>query len=1253
MTELDLHTLLSSVVGLNVLFTIVLAVFCRTQRVFRGFQFWTVGSFLMTIASVLLRFTDVEPAILAGVVAGSLMVLSAVLWLEGMRMFLGREGFDYRLLAIPVVVALLLVFLSYMRDDQAAAIVIVSLAMSVVFLAIAVSTILRAPKRDRAAYAAAAGPFGLYGCVMLTRGVHWAIERPASSGAFDHGGLDISFLLVALVLNAISIMVFVTLNHWRTTQELKAEKRLSDDARVRQENIIAFLPDCTFVVDTEGMIVAWNRAAETQLDVLASDALRRPAAEVFEGAGSNVGYLLARLVLDSSLTVTDRFREVERQGETLSAVMDGVRPDGSTFVAWVRAVPLRDADGNVTGAVESIRDITARLRVEELLKESEKRYGSLFEFSADAVLVSRAGGPILDVNPAACSMFRMTRQELCGATLESMVQKSLTTDAVPGRRESGGHAPERGIFLRGDGSPLVAEGTSTIIPDSGDPPICFSILRDISERFEYECQLAESEERFRTLVEQAPQPIFIQVEGRFAYANRAAKDLFGESAGSPLVGQLIEDRMHEEFRETLRDRMRLTDEGRAVPLMGRTVLDMDGNPIEVEASAVPFTYRGKPGALVFASDITARKRAEAELRDSAARLERAQAVARMGDFEFDLASRMFVLSAESRRILGLNGDTGRIPSHEFAAMVHEDDLPQLMAEMQTHAQPPEAGEFEFRLRLGDGTIRTVRSLSDVTLDESGLLAKVVGTLQDVTEERAAEEALRLTQYSVDNASDAVFWTDADGRIIYASDSACESLGYQREELFMMRVWEIDPMETEEGFREKWELVHDSGGFVFETVHCRRNGEVFPAEVSLNHVAYRGRELNCVFARDISERRRAEAALKDSEDRLRQSQKMEAVGRLAGGIAHDFNNLLTTIIGYSDLVSDDKAVKGLPVEGDVREIKAAAERAGALTRQILAFSRRQALRPSVVSLNDILTGMEPLLVRTLGEDIELVIKRAPDLATAEVDRHQFEQVVMNLAVNARDAMPLGGLLTFETANLELDDDSCGVHPDRRPGAYVALTATDTGVGMDLQTASHIFEPFFTTKGVGQGTGLGLSTVHGIVHQSGGTIDVFSEPGAGSMFRVLLPQAESGASEDTDADLVVQPARSGETVLVVEDDAALRTLVSRMLETLGYKTIVADDGETALAFLGDDRVRINLLLTDIVLPGALRGDALAQRAVTLRPGLPVVHMSGYAQSALARGGRLDEGVNFITKPFTSDALARIVREVLDRSGSGGVV
>jgi two-component system, cell cycle sensor histidine kinase and response regulator CckA len=1253
MTELDLHTLLSSVVGLNVLFTIVLALFCRTQRVYRGFRLWTVGSFLMTVASVLLRFTEAEPALVAGVVAGSLMVLSAVIWLEGMRIFLGREGFDYRLLAVPVAVAVLLVFLSYMRDDLAVGIVIVSIATSLVFLAIAASTIFRAPRSNRAGFAAAAGPFALYGCVMLARGLYWAIERPANSGVFDHNGFDISLLFMALVLNAISIMVFVSLNHWRTTQELEAEKHLSDGVRVRQENIIAFLPDCTFVVDAEGLIVAWNKAAEAQLGVPASEALGRPAAEVFRGNGGDPGPLLAQLVLDSSLAVPDRFREVERQGETLSAVMDGIRLDGSTFVAWVRAVPLRDASGKVTGAVESIRDITARLRTEELLEESEKRYGSLFEFTPDAVLVSRAGGAILDVNPAACSMFRMTRNELCGATLSSIIQTSMTTDAVPGRWGRGGHASERSVVLHEDGSALVAEGTSTIIPDSGDPPICFTILRDISERFEYECQLAESEERFRTLVEQAPQPIFLQVEGRFAYANRAAKDLFRESADAPLVGQLIEDRMHEEFRQTLRDRMRLTDEGRVAPLMGRTVLDMEGNPIEVEASAVPFTYRGKRGALVFASDVTTRIRAEAELRDSAARLEKAQAVARMGDFEFDLASRTFVLSAESRRILGLNGGVGRIPGHEFSAMIHEDDLPQLMAGMQTHRQPPEGGEFEFRLRLADGAIRTVRSLSDVVLDESGRLAKVVGTLQDVTEERAAEEALRLTQYSVDNASDAVFWTDADGCIIYASDSACESLGYKREELFTMRVWEIDPMETEEGFREKWDSVHDAGGFVFETVHCRRNGEVFPAEVSLNHVTYRGRELNCVFARDISERRRTEAALKDSEDRLRQSQKMEAVGRLAGGIAHDFNNLLTTIIGYSDLVLGNEAVSGLPVEGDVREIKAAAERAGALTRQILAFSRRQALRPTVVSLNEILTGMEPLLVRTLGEDIELVISMDPDLATAEVDSHQFEQVIMNLAVNARDAMPLGGRLTFETANLDLDDDSCGVDPDRRPGAYVALTATDTGVGMDSLTASHIFEPFFTTKGVGQGTGLGLSTVHGIVHQSGGTIDVFSEPGAGSMFRVLLPQAEPGDAEDVDPDSVAPPARGGETVLVVEDDAALRTLVSRMLETLGYRTIVADDGERALAFLGDDGARIDLLLTDIVLPGALRGDVLALRAVTLRPGLPVIHMSGYAQNALAHGGRLNEGVNFIAKPFTSDALAKIVREVLDRSGSGGVV
>ena len=403
--------------------------------------------------------------------------------------------------------------------------------------------------------------------------------------------------------------------------------------------------------------------------------------------------------------------------------------------------------------------------------------------------------------------------------------------------------------------------------------------------------------------------------------------------------------------------------------------------------------------------------------------------------------------------------------------------------------------------------------------------------------------------------------------------------------------------------------------------------------------------------DITEHKQAEEALRQSEEQLRQSQKMEAVGQLAGGIAHDCNNLLTAVLGYSDMILASGASSLEEVRSDVEEIKLAGERASALTKQILAFSRRQALRPTVVSLDEVLAGMESLLSRTLGENIDLVCVNNPDLGHVQADAHQFEQVIMNLALNARDAMVSGGRLTLETANVELGEQYCRTHPEAVPGSYVMLSVSDTGVGMDEATCERVFEPFFTTKAPGQGTGLGLATVYGTVRQSSGSISVYSEPGKGTSFKIYLPRA---AQPGIPAEIVIprrESARGSETVMVVEDEAALRNLVERILGGAGYTTHAFGSAAEALGAFERGEYAIDLLLTDVMLSGAIQGDDLARAVRAARPDLPVLFMSGYARNAIVHAGRLDEGVNFLEKPFTAEALTNTVREVLD-SGDGSV-
>ncbi len=399
--------------------------------------------------------------------------------------------------------------------------------------------------------------------------------------------------------------------------------------------------------------------------------------------------------------------------------------------------------------------------------------------------------------------------------------------------------------------------------------------------------------------------------------------------------------------------------------------------------------------------------------------------------------------------------------------------------------------------------------------------------------------------------------------------------------------------------------------------------------------------------DITERRRL-------EQHLRQVEKMEAVGQLAGGIAHDFNNLLTAILGYSELLGSHEAVIASGLQEDVLAITQAAQRGAALTRQMLAFARREEIKPQTVSINEILLGIAPLLRRSLGEHIELVLSPQPDLGLVEADSHQIERVIMNLALNAKDAMPDGGRLVIQTADVELGPDYCRTRGDVSPGPYVMLTVTDTGCGMEESILEHIFEPFFTTKRPGEGTGLGLSTVYGIVRQSGGHIAVESSPGKGSTFRIYLPRKgrESRSSEDSGPGLTGERgAGKGQVIVVVEDEGPVRELVRRILVGEGYQVLAFGCPTDALEMLRENGGRVDLLLSDVVLPGPMQGQDLADAALALRPGLPIVFMSGYTREATLLGGRIDPEPGYLQKPFTREALVGEVRNRLQAAGPGG--
>jgi two-component system, cell cycle sensor histidine kinase and response regulator CckA len=390
-----------------------------------------------------------------------------------------------------------------------------------------------------------------------------------------------------------------------------------------------------------------------------------------------------------------------------------------------------------------------------------------------------------------------------------------------------------------------------------------------------------------------------------------------------------------------------------------------------------------------------------------------------------------------------------------------------------------------------------------------------------------------------------------------------------------------------------------------------------------------------IARDVTARKQLEA-------QFLQAQKMEAIGILAGGVAHDFNNLLNVINGYCELVLEDTAEDD-PKHNDLEQISLAGKRAASLTSQLLAFSRKQILQPEILDLNDAVIGMSSMLRRLIRESIDLVTIARPDLGLINADPGQIQQIVMNLAVNARDAMPHGGKLTIETANVDLDEDYAREHPDVKAGPHVMLAISDNGLGMDDGTKSHLFEPFFTTKGKGEGTGLGLSTVYGIIKQSNGFIWVYSELGKGTTFKMYFPRAEGDLSRLTGEGQLEQRARGTETVLITEDESSVRALAARILRDRGYTVLEASNGKQALDIAKEYAGEIHLALTDVVMPG-IGGRELVSQLASVRPGIRALYVSGYTDDAIVHHGILDTGVAFLQKPFTVESLARKVREVI---------
>lgn len=673
------------------------------------------------------------------------------------------------------------------------------------------------------------------------------------------------------------------------------------------------------------------------------------------------------------------------------------------------------------------------------------------------------------------------------------------------------------------------------------------------------------------------------------------------------------------------------------------ITNRNGQRLWIKTMAVPVTENGRvvrvSGNII---DITDRKKAEEELRNSDQRFRLLANLAPVGLIISNIDEKVLFCS---QRFIDMFGyDINDMPSAD---------------EWWPLAYPDPTVREEIRSKWVTSLARARNEGIDVMPLECVVKCKDGGTLQveirvattpdlnfivfsDITARKIAEDNLQRTQFTMDHAYDSILWVDRDANIIYVNERACSKIGYTREELLHMKVFDIDPDFKPEGWEEHVKKLKREGSVRFQSRHVTKDGRYYPVEVTGNYLEYEGKFYSCAFDRDISERIQAEEEKSRLQEHLNQAQKMESVGRLAGGVAHDFNNMLGVILGHTGMALEHVDPEH-PIYLDLIQIQKAAVRSENLTRQLLAFARKQTASPRILDLNNTVEGMLSMLRRLIGENIELSMIPGKNLGTIKMDPSQVDQIMANLCVNARDAISDTGKIIIATENVTLDEDFCTNHIGIIPGEFVKLSVSDNGCGMNEEVLTQLFEPFFTTKTIGKGTGLGLPTVYGIVSQNDGIIDVSSEVGKGTVFSLFFPRCHENASSEVESEIPKEVSNGHETILLVDDETMILEMATTMLKRQGYTVLAAGSPGDAIKLAENYAGKIHLLMTDVVMPG-MNGRDLADKLLSLCPELKRLFMSGYTADVIAPHGMLDEGVAFIQKPFTMANLAGKVREVL---------
>jgi PAS domain S-box-containing protein len=1070
----------------------------------------------------------------------------------------------------------------------------------------------------------------------------------------------------------------------RAMAKLKIANRMR---RLERDDLAALVAERTQHLEQE---LAARRRAEHEL--AQTTVLLEHAGEKAGVGGWELDVASGRLILSKEAA---RIHEVEFAEERLSVAQGGeyyspevwpvvrnaVQAAIEQGTAYDLEVPFITAKGNhlwvhVTGfAVREngktvklrglFQDITERKRAEEAIGREEKRSRALIENAPDGIVFVSTDGKFAYASPTAHRIFGYDTDVMSQldpnilthpddlprvlTVLSGVVQNPSLVTTLQYRFR---HQDGRWLWIESTFSNLIAEPSIQAIVIN---------FRDITARKQAEDALRESEARFKAIANYAVSwESWFGPEGKYIWVNPAVEHFTGYSAEEILaLPDFASTVIADEDRAVFLGRFQEAIRGSREDNFEFRYLHKNGTKRWLSASWQPiFDAQGNPlGTRSSGYDITARRQAEEALRESEQQLRLINDNVRDTIWLMDLGMRTTWISQSVIRTRGYTlAELADMPLDRHLAPA---SLTRMMALAAVHFTPERLADpnaeisvsVELEYYRKDGSTFWGDSSFTLLRDQDGKPSGFLGVGRDITERKRADvirqESEDRYKALFNRSNDLVYIHDFEGRFIDANSAALNRLGYTKDEL---RSVSFTTLLSADQYALAAQVLQELQAIGVQTsptefrLRTKTGGQIW-VETQAAVIMADGKVVAIQgIGRDVTERKQAEQARAQLEEQLRASQKMEAIGSLAGGVAHDFNNLLSVILGYTGFAMEGVR-DGDPIKNDLLEVRQAGERAAALTRQLLAFSRKQVLQPVAIDLNQIAAGVEKMLQRILGEDIDLVQTLAPDLGLTLADPGQIEQVLMNLVVNARDAMPEGGKLTIETSNVEIDEEYAARQVAVKPGSYVQLAVSDTGCGMDEQTRERIFEPFFTTKERGKGTGLGLSTVYGIVKQSGGNIWVYSEPGQGTTFKIYLPRAPSATTATAIEPTTIRaPSTGTETILVVEDEEALRKVALRALEAAGFKVLTAADADEALMKSAQHAGDIQLLLTDVVMPG-MSGRVLARELAKTRPTIEVVYMSGYTDNAIVHHGVLDAGTHFLAKPFTLAGLTQKVREVLD--------